>query len=44
MTLWYEVEKFDDGTFQIASGREARADFLEEINEGCKRKVFKEIK
>jgi hypothetical protein len=40
---FYEVEEFDDGTFQIASGKEAKQNYEDEIKQGCKRKKFVEI-
>jgi len=37
-------EEFDDGTFQIDSGKEAEENYKDEINHGCKRRKFIELK
>lgn len=42
MVIYYEIEEFDDGTYQIASGKEAEECFLRETKLGAKRKRFVE--
>jgi len=42
--IFYEVEEFDDGTFQIDCGEEAKENYENEIKQGCKRKRFIELK
>lgn len=42
--IYYEVEEFDDGTYQIGCGEEAKENYDDEIKHKIKRKKFEEIR